>query len=303
MPLHLQPKLLTSGKTSLESCLVEQADLVMAWENTDYVQALTSRMIDGQSRSMTERLLAIIEDQKPALTSMTQSAACVVLLPEMGDPKNTATVVNALKQVFLPMQIHSTVLIYPYGHASFLMALKKIESLANQSIEQGVWIVGVDTTLAFCLEGTCVAQTVACADSLFVVKATAKNGGLNPIWTQIDAAVAGKSRQECVRFLFRASVQCVPHDYESVWLPVVRTDQEENAWIHDFHYLHNRISLETEHRFTEYQVGDLGVNLALFKTLKIMNELSNSSGDERYCLQVDIADNTHLSAAIFSWCD
>lgn len=303
MPLLFQPKILRSGNHCLEFYLVQQDELQMTWENTDYVQALTSRMIEAQSCSLSERLISIIEDQTQALQAITEQAACVVLLPEMDGQKNTASVVNALKQAFLPMQSGSLTLIYPYGHASFLMALRKIESLANQHLEQGVWVIGLDTALAFCQQDTCITQMVACVDSLFVLKATSHSRGLNPVWTQMDAAVGGKSTQECVRFLFRASIQSVPHVYESLWLPMARTDDVENDWIHEFHFLHNNINTQTHHHFTEYQVGDLGVNLALFKTLKIMNALSKSQNNEHYCLQMDIADNAHLSAAVFNWCD
>ncbi len=303
MPLHFQSKLLCSGTSHLDACLDKQEEFAMLWEDSDYVKAVTSRMINEQSGSLTDRLIAIIGVQKPALTTITESAACVVLLPEMEDPKNAALVIQALKQVFAPMRGDSPVLIYPYGHAAFLMALRKIESLAKNDPMQGVWVVGLDTALAFCQRDNCIEQPIACVDSLFVIKVTAQSCGLDPIWTQMDAAVGGKTQQECLRFLFRASVQSVPNAYESVWLPVNRTDLVKNDWIHEFHFLHNKVNEATQHHFMEFQVGDLGVNLALFKTLTIMNLLSKPDSTVRYCLQVDVANKTHLSAAIFNWCD
>lgn len=306
MPLLFQPRLLCAGKRELLEALhqnitPESSLEPIEWESSPYVQAPVLRMFSAQSSDVETRLKAIIALQRQTLAQFSHKAPCIVLLPELTDSHALAGVVRELKQAFSPMQSDFPITVYPYGHAAFIMALRRIQALSTQYKQQGVWLIGVDTAEAFCQQQACVKQSIALSDSLFVTQVHANANGLEPVWHQVDAVTGNKTRAESIRFLFRASAQVASKPFSALYLPFGGSAQYENDWGSEFHFLSEKVPQSTEHLFVDYQVGDLGVNLALFKVLSLANRRRHFPEEPLCGLQLDVANKKYLGAAIFDW--
>lgn len=301
MPFTLRPASLRAGHQNLNSVLMKTSKYEMNMESSQYVSGPANRMISSQSESLVSRLCGIVNRCRTDLEKVSEPAPCLIFLPEKQTSDDFTPLYQELKRYFYPLRSSMPKLIYTYGRASFLMSLAKLDKLIQQYSDSGVWLLGIDSSSAFCTQDEVAEPEISINDSFFLVKAVSSKDGLVFEWGQIDASTLDKQCGDSIRFLMRAGAKSARTSFTKICLPFGAPLNVVEEWSNEIHHIHKYVNEQSEYSFTETEVGDLGANNGLWKILQLEREQRTNPVDGFHCFQLDVSNNKFRAAAALTW--
>ncbi|MBD1556903.1 hypothetical protein HC752_08140 [Vibrio sp. S9_S30] len=301
MPFTFRPVALKAGHQNLNSILMKTSNYKVNMENSQHVLGPANRMISSQSESVVTRLCDIVKACRSDLEKVSEPAPCLVFLPEKQTSDDFTPLYQELKKYFYPLRSSAPKLIYTYGRASFLMSLTKLNTLIQQYSDSGVWLLGIDSSPAFCVQDEVTESAISINDSFFLVKAVGSTDGLVFEWGQIDASTMDKQPGDSIRFLMRAGAKSARSSFTNICLPFGVPDNVVEEWSNELHHIHNVVNEESGYLFTETEVGDLGANSGLWKLLQLEHEQRTNPVEGFHCFQLDVSNNKFRAAAALTW--
>lgn len=214
---------------------------------------------------------------------------------------------------------HADSRLFPYGRASFLMALSYAKELLQNSSHQTVWLVGVESLANLNLlksikqEGRLLDEEGAGmipSEGAIILGVRSASNGLNLLWTGSDAHLtsqhdsAGQSPNEedlAVNQLFRQAVNNASTKINQLYLPDHSNPDISSAWLNQYRELASVVDKDTQFYFSSVFTGELGSVGGLYRFLLIHDSYMKSriTGTS---LQCEISDQLYRSMALFSWC-
>ncbi|MCG3733386.1 NAD/NADP transhydrogenase subunit beta [Vibrio cincinnatiensis] len=266
------------------------------WCDDLYFTGNTRRALSHQSSSLSQRLIELLAHHRSALAQISPHASVCLLLPEINDRQHIADVLKAVQRV-LPSStdIDRPLFCFPYGSASFLVALERISTLAHSSY--GCWVLSLDSSESFCSGHKYQLFDDIKTDSLLVSRIVVADEGLEASKVQID----------CYSQAYSSGVDSVMPSLATLCgqeltdLALSLHDDESSDWQSHLFRFSPWITQETTYRFNNLMIGEVGAGSGLLKTLGLYEQQKMAFKSTFHALQLDSDPHGMAAGVLYRW--
>ncbi|HDM8173540.1 TPA: NAD/NADP transhydrogenase beta subunit [Vibrio harveyi] len=205
-----------------------------------------------------------------------------LLLPNITDKNILRRVIASFLSIFSKVEADKIAL-YPYGNASFLMALNSIERLVKKN--NSVWVVAINAI-----------DSGYGLDSLVMVRCSMGHRGLRPYKVAVDLDFEGTDTATS-NITKQLGLVCT-HLLDELALSI---EGEEPVWLESIQFLSPWITADTSYQLIDSITGPLGPCNGLLKALCVYQQQANRN-ISNYCgLQIDVERYGYAVGVLYRW--
>lgn len=205
-----------------------------------------------------------------------------LLLPKLSDKVELQRITTLLLSVFQQVEPQHLAL-YPYGNASFLMALSRIQRAVKET--KPLWIVALHA-----------ADATGEHDSLVVARCSAQKQGL--IFNKIAIDLQLDSNNIAVSNVVKQLGKSCVEQLDELMLSA---EGNEPVWLDSIQFLSPWVNRDTSYRLIGTTTGPLGANGGVLKAICACLQ-SKETQDKNYSgIQLDIERGGYAVGATYRW--
>lgn len=205
-----------------------------------------------------------------------------LLLPNITDKNILRRVIASFLSIFSKVEADKIAL-YPYGNASFLMALNSIERLVKKN--NSVWVVAINAI-----------DSGYGLDSLVMARCSMGHRGLRPYKVAVDLDFEGTDTATS-NITKQLGLVCT-HLLDELALSI---EGEEPVWLESIQFLSPWITADTSYQLIDSVTGPLGPCNGLLKALCVYQQQANRN-ISNYCgLQIDVERYGYAVGVLYRW--
>ncbi|HDM8127096.1 TPA: NAD/NADP transhydrogenase beta subunit [Vibrio harveyi] len=205
-----------------------------------------------------------------------------LLLPNITDKNILRRVIASFLSIFSKVEADKIAL-YPYGNASFLMALNSIERLVKKN--NSVWVVAINAI-----------DSGYGLDSLVMARCSMGHRGLRPYKVAVDLDFEGTDTATS-NITKQLGLVCT-HLLDEIALSI---EGEEPVWLESIQFLSPWITADTSYQLIDSITGPLGPCNGLLKALCVYQQQTNRN-ISNYCgLQIDVERYGYAVGVLYRW--
>ncbi|TDE25870.1 NAD/NADP transhydrogenase beta subunit [Vibrio owensii] len=205
-----------------------------------------------------------------------------LLLPKLSDKVELQRITTLLLSVFQRVESQHLAL-YPYGNASFLMALSRIQRAVKQT--KPLWIVALH-----------VADAKGEHDSLVVARCSAQKQGL--IFNKIAIDLQLDSNNTAVSHVVKQLGKSCVQELDELMLS---TEGDEPVWLGSIQFLSPWVNRDTSYRLIGTTTGPLGASGGVLKAICACLQPKETHDKNYSGIQLDIERGGYAVGATYRW--
>ncbi|EIW7481172.1 transhydrogenase beta subunit [Vibrio parahaemolyticus] len=229
-----------------------------------------------------ERLFKLIASHGRSLKQAEVSGCVCVLLPQLSDK-------TLLKKIMLEISSalgghpSTNIYLYPYGQASFLMALGRIERELVSS--RPTWVLGFNAKND---------DVNGSRSSVVAAKCEPSKGGLfsRNVCVDLDATQQSIAVEKVMQQL-GLNCKYPVSDF------TVSVEGEEPIWMHHIQSFSPWITSDTRYHFLNVKLGSLGACSGILKAVCLYQQQMNEVSERFHAVQLDIELSGYVVGALF----
>ncbi|WP_104040718.1 NAD/NADP transhydrogenase beta subunit [Vibrio hyugaensis] len=233
------------------------------------------------------RIRRLLHKLSHKIQALEISAPVCVLLPKISCKPTLKSVTSVILSAF-HFKSDSQIRFYPYGEASFLMALSQIQKLSFEN--RFTWIVAINL-------GESLGSGMGAYDSLVAARCVVVNEGIEVRAQSIDLDIT--SLNTAVDNVIRQLGSTLKHPVDELLLS---TGNGQPKWLESIRFLSPVIKAETQYTFSDVLTGPLGPCGGLLKTLSLCYQQQVRRVENFHALQLDIEEDGYAVGTSFNWC-
>ncbi|MBG0761002.1 hypothetical protein BOO22_16450 [Vibrio cidicii] len=266
------------------------------WCDDIYFTGNVRRAIAHQSPSLVHRLIDLIDHHAVHFALVPAEAPLCLLLPEIKERQSVAEVLKAVQQKLpISTEHERTLFCYPYGSASFLVALKRIAQLANSPY--GCWVVALDSSEVFCsgIEHQSFEETKT--DSLLLARTVDTGTGLafSPVQIDLHSQAYASGSDSVMPSLASLCKQ----ELTDLCLPL--KGEESEQWQNHLYRFSPWITQQTRYHFNQLNSGELGAGVGLLNALLLYEQQKQAPNAHFHALQLDCDPLGMAAGVLYCW--
>ncbi|CAH1589146.1 NAD/NADP transhydrogenase beta subunit [Vibrio owensii] len=205
-----------------------------------------------------------------------------LLLPKLSDKVELQRITTLLLSVFQRVEPQHLAL-YPYGNASFLMALSRIQRAVKQT--KSLWIVALH-----------VADAKGEHDSLVVARCSAQKQGL--IFKKIAIDLQLDSNNTAVSNVVKQLGKSCVEQLDELMLSA---EGNEPVWLDSIQFLSPWVNRDTSYRLIGTTTGPLGASGGVLKAICACLQPKETPDKNYSGIQLDIERGGYAVGATYHW--
>jgi hypothetical protein len=205
-----------------------------------------------------------------------------LLLPKLSDKVELQRITTLLLSVFQQVEPQHLAL-YPYGNASFLMALSRIQRAVKET--KPLWIVALH-----------VAGAREEHDSLVVARCFEQKHGL--IFNKIAIDLQLDSNNTAVSHVVKQLGKSCVQELDELMLS---TEGDEPVWLDSIQFLSPWVNRDTSYRLIGTTTGPLGANGGVLKAICACLQPKETHDKNYSGIQLDIERGGYAVGATYRW--
>jgi hypothetical protein len=264
--------------------------------------------INGHESSSVKSLLDVIDatgqiqvnqqichlDRKPSKTLSSYAeripahlvrGTLIVLLPSKTEKSEVQSTIQVLSEL-VKFKNEVKFQCYPYGNASFLLALSNIEREIKQ---EDCWILAIHPAHS-------QREINLNSDAVILAKAFATDTGLECLPVRVDLA---SSANKCA---INKVVSQLSFRSRSVFSSLsLSLDEDEPPWLNSIQNLSPWVSEVTNYEFLDAKLGPLGPCSGLLKAIDVFDKQAEDPKEDFHHLQFDIEPEGYAVGTTYTW--
>ncbi|TAA48095.1 hypothetical protein [Corallincola spongiicola] len=291
------------GDTAFEDQLIFPADELPAVDYLAYkAHQLRARFSHSyqfqEGLTKFDRLQAYLLSKRDLLREQVSSDLPVIfLMPQLSPSADEAgkLAFDLVTTLFPELATSANCYLYPYGRASALMGMKRLDTLLEQSQVTHVTIVAADCS-ALSLTNEYVAN-----DCILLTRVAKSDVGVLIPWLKTEAQLTTTEVGGAVSAIFSGYVTEIGSPVDQ-YCVTHAAEEQRDEWLCSYQKLAKVLSPRTKTSFSNLFLGELGAASGLFEVLNYYRQgVAQTSCDVGNRLQLDISEYAYRSAALLTW--
>ncbi|WP_217533384.1 NAD/NADP transhydrogenase subunit beta [Vibrio metschnikovii] len=265
------------------------------WSDNLYFNGNIRRTLSHQSSSLAQRLIELLVHYRTELSQVPLDSPVCLLLPRITDKTDIAKILKAVQEVLLNVHEDRPLFCFPYGHASFLLALKRISALSFSPY--GCWVLSLDTSAVFCV-GTEYQQFEDIkTDSLLLAHIESGDIGLEASEVQID--IYSQAYVSGVESVMLSLASLCNHELTDICLTFDSNDVSN--WQPQLSRFSPWITQKTNYQFNNLINGEMGASSGLLQSLILFEQQKKKPAPSFHALQLDNDPYGMAAGVLYRW--
>ncbi len=240
-------------------------------------KSVTSKVDDDE-------ICKLIRKHQSGLKHIGISGCICVLLPTISDHTTLKNITYELFET-IGNTPNLDIFLYPYGEASFLMALARVQREIQAA--KPIWILALNAERL---------DEVDSNDSFILVACKEQPSGLTSGTVRIDLTALDQETA-IEKVVAQLGVSSQKHISDLV----LTIDGEEPTWLHCLSGLDPWINTSSQYQFSNFKFGSLGACNGLLKALNLYHQQKLRPNLAFQALQLDIEPNGYVAGTLFGW--